>query len=266
MIRIKDSIFALLSLLRYLIKVRNSHGHGIHSPAAFEFVTKVLYDTSDHSEYVFFNKNRDALRTSAEELIIDDMGAPSKVFKSNLRAVPDLDKYASISAKYGKLLFRIVKYYNLQNRIEFGTSLGVSAMYLAKGNAEGNVKSFEGNESLSEFSSKWHKEHDLQNIIVVNKLFSEAMSKIESGNEKIDLVFIDGDHKYESTKEYFNFFLMRMKEGFIILDDINWSAGMRKVWNEIVEHNTSFVTFDLYKLGIVMMRESVTPGTYTLRF
>lgn len=65
---------------------------------------------------------------------------------------------------------------------------------------------------------------------------------------------------------YFRYFKEKMKEGIIIIDDIYWSAGMRKAWREIVQQNLDCVTIDLYRMGIIFVRDSITPGHYVVRF
>jgi hypothetical protein len=57
-----------------------------------------------------------------------------------------------------------------------------------------------------------------------------------------------------------------MKNGIIIIDDIYWSAGMHKAWEEIVKENNEYVTIDIYRMGIILIRESVTPGHYVVGF
>ncbi|MEJ7676871.1 MAG: hypothetical protein WKG06_03140 [Segetibacter sp.] len=41
-------------------------------------------------------------------------------------------------------MFRIVNYYQANNIIELGTSLGITTSYLASANLKGNVYTFEG--------------------------------------------------------------------------------------------------------------------------
>jgi hypothetical protein len=65
---------------------------------------------------------------------------------------------------------------------------------------------------------------------------------------------------------YFTFYNEIIKEGILIIDDINWSAGMRKAWREIVKQNANYVTIDLFRMGMILIRESITPGHYVVRF
>jgi hypothetical protein len=77
-------------------------------------------------------------------------------------------------------------------------------------------------------------------------LFDERLKELEQDSVP-ELVFIDGDHSYEATMKYFNYFSSRMKKGFLVFDDINWSAGMRKAWKGRPQNRT--VTIDLFYMG-----------------
>jgi predicted O-methyltransferase YrrM len=49
-------------------------------------------------------------------------------------------------------------------------------------------------------------------------------------------LFIDGNHAYEVAKEDYDNYFPKVKEGGIILiDDIDFTDGMRRFWEEIKE-------------------------------
>jgi hypothetical protein len=54
------------------------------------------------------------------------------------------------------------------------------------------------------------------------------------------------------------------KKGILVFDDIYWSAEMKKAWMAIMED--AVITIDLYKLGIVVIDEMLTPGNYRVRY
>jgi predicted O-methyltransferase YrrM len=264
--KIGSHFAALYYFLRYLISGRHRKGHGVHSPFVFDFISKVLHDRSKYPEYQFFDSVRDSLRLSDEILQVGDIGENSVHFNKKNRKVGDLARISSIPAKYGRLLFRIVRYYKPVSIVELGTSIGISSMYLAKGNTKSKVLTVEGNTDLCDYASALFFSHRIGNISVLNRDFDQAIIELPVDYVSPQLVFIDGNHSYEPTMRYYKFFMEGMKEGILIFDDIYWSAGMRKAWKEIIQRNKEYVTIDLYRMGIIIFRESVTPGHFVVRF
>lgn len=78
---------------------------------------------------------------------------------------------------------------------------------------------------------------------------------LESINN-IDLAFIDGNHQYQPTVNYFNLLLAKSHEQtIIILDDIHWSKEMEDAWQYVQQHENVTATIDLFFIGIVILRK-----------
>lgn len=83
----------------------------------------------------------------------------------------------------------------------------------------------------------------------------------------LDLVFIDGNHSYEATIRYFEMLLSKVhNESIFIFDDIYWSEGMKKAWNEIQNHPSVQCTVDIFRWGIVFFRKEMQKEHFTIRF
>ena len=264
--KIGSLLVAALFFLQYKIISRHSKGHGVHSPFIFDFVNKVLYDKTAYAEYQFFEFIISSLKASKEMLPVNDLGGVSIRFSNKSRKVPKLLKISSIPSKYGRLLFRMIRYYKPVSIVEFGTSIGVSAIFLAKGNTGSKLLTVEGNKLLFDFASGLFRKNNVKNIHAVHGDFDQIISHLPSKFTDTQFVFIDGNHKYDPTMRYFKYFMERMEEGIIIIDDIYWSGEMRRAWKEIVRKNRKYVTIDLYRMGIIILRDSVTPGHYVVRF
>ncbi len=252
--------------LDYLVKSKHRKGHGIHPPFVYEFVSKVLFDRKTYPEYTLINSIINELKANKEVLSITNMGAGSDRFAGESRKISDLLSKSSLQPRYGKLLFRIANYYKPETIIEFGTSIGLSALYLAKGAPQARIATIEGDTSLCEFARSVFKKHQVGNIKAINGLFDEYLSYFEKNYPSPELVFIDGNHSYEATLRYFDHFSERIEKGFLIIDDINWSAGMHRAWNEIRNDSRAIVTIDLFSIGIVIIRKMITPGHFMIRF
>ena len=55
------------------------------------------------------------------------------------------------------------------------------------------------------------------------------------GDEKLDFIFIDGDHTYEGVKKDYEMYYTLMKKGGIIgfHDLVDKKFGVYKLWNQI---------------------------------
>lgn len=72
------------------------------------------------------------------------------------------------------------------------------------------------------------------------------------------MVYIDGNHRYASTMQYFELLLSKVNEqSILIFDDIYWSSEMEKAWNEIKNHEAVTLTIDLFYVGIVFLEKKI---------
>ncbi|MDN3667432.1 O-methyltransferase [Algibacter miyuki] len=102
------------------------------------------------------------------------------------------EAYLSISKKQGVDLVQLIKDNNLKNIVEFGTSFGISTLFLAQGVLEtnGHIITTELIESKAEKAIKNFKEAGVNNLIEVR--IGDAMETLKNHNQPIDLLFLDG--------------------------------------------------------------------------
>jgi len=194
------------------------------------------------------------LKQDKTQIKITDLGAGSKQSKSNLRSINSIVKNAAIPPKFGRFLNVLVSEFNCENVLELGTSLGVGTAYLALNNKQSNIFTIEGCPNISQLAQVNIKKLNINNCHFFEGEFSSQFSTVLAPNRSLDLVYIDGNHTYEATIDYFNFFISKMtKNGILIFDDIHWSAGMEKAWQEIIKHHSTQLTIDLFRMGIVFL-------------
>jgi predicted O-methyltransferase YrrM len=264
--KVTGIISVLRQYLQYLLKARHRKGHGIHSPYVYELATMVILDKNNYSEYDLFRNIRKSLSVCDKKLYVENLGSKSGFFRSDERKVCDLVRRSSVSSKFGKLLYRLVRYYQPTTVIEMGTSVGLSTIYLASGNKKAKVITVEGNSALCDFAEKTFSENKITNIQVKHGRFDDLLNELSDDIIEPTLIFIDGNHQYRSTLHYFNFFSERIKEGLVVLDDIHWSHGMNKAWREINLRKENQACIDLFGMGIVILRPCITKQNYTIKF
>lgn len=164
---------------------------------------------------------------------------------------------SSISPKYGELLSKIARFQQPTSMLELGTCLGVSSLYLTHNNFQGNLVSLEGcKETFAKRKVTMELELSASRIENIDFLHSNFDRYLQKYIGRFDTIFIDGNHTYEATVNYFERFWWSLPyDGLLIFDDIHWSYGMNKAWNRI-KNRPDMVSIDLYQFGLCFKRKS----------
>jgi predicted O-methyltransferase YrrM len=240
--------------LHYYFTASNGSGHGMHSPFVFDFITNVLTDKKKYDSYNKIEEQRKKLLADTATIEVEDFGAGSSVFKSNQRIVKNIAATSLKPKKYAQLLFRIAQYYKPETIIELGTSLGITTAYLASGNSGSKVYTCEGSKNIAAIAENNFEELGLKNIELIKGDFDQTVQPLLSKLHKIDLAFIDGNHRKEPTLDYFAQLLKHsINTTILIFDDIHWSAEMEAAWATIQLNPAVTLTIDLFFIGIVLI-------------
>jgi predicted O-methyltransferase YrrM len=240
--------------LRYYLTASNGKGHGVHSPFVFEFISKVLNDKKEYECYTPIEKQRQQLLNNMEVIEVEDFGAGSAVMKSNTRVIKNIAASSLKPRKFAQLLFRIVQYYQPATILELGTSLGITSSYLAKGNEQGKVFTCEGSSSIAAIAQKNFDQLQIKNIRLTRGDFAKTLQPLLNEMGKLDLAFIDGNHRKEPTLDYFTKLLHHSTPSTILIfDDIHWSEEMEAAWHQIQQHPSVTLTIDLFFIGLVFI-------------
>ena len=254
--------YQIKSYLIFFLKSNNQHG--IHSPFVYDLITKCFYDKSVYAEYEKISNYRNTVFQENKEIEITDFGAGSRVFKSNKRKVSAIAKNAGITLKRQKLLFKLIRYFNSENILELGTSLGLGTSAMSFANPSINIKTVEGCPNTSKIAQTFFDEFKLKNTHLHSETFEEFFSKNPS--ETYDLIYLDGNHHKESTLQYFKLLLERINNNSVIIfDDIYWSQEMTEAWQEIIQHPKVTVSIDTFYWGFVFFRKEQEKEHFTIR-
>jgi predicted O-methyltransferase YrrM len=254
--------------LKYYCTASNGKGHGIHSPFVFGFVTKVLNDDRHFYAYNSIENLRRLMLSDPRQVVIEDMGAGSRVEKTRTRKVKDIASSSLKPKKYGQLLFRMVEQYSPGTILELGTSLGITTAYLATAEKKANIITMEGAAAVADLAEENFRKLQLDNIRMIRGNFDDTLQSTIADAGKIDLAFIDGNHRYEPTLRYYHELLPALHEySILVFDDIHWSKEMEQVWNEIRQQPDITLTIDLFFIGLVFFRkENKVKQHFTIRF
>lgn len=254
--------------IRYQLQSSNAKGHGVHSPFVYDFIRKVLIDKRGFYAYDAIEACRSKLLKNKRSLHIDDFGAGSRLKKTNRRTISEI-AYSSLKPKkFGQLLFRIVNHYAPENILELGTSLGITTAYLASAKENALVHTMEGSTEVAEVAGSNFESLGLKNIHIIMGNFDDTLNPFVEEQEKLDLVFVDGNHRLEPTLRYFEKILTKTSENSILIfDDIHWSEEMETAWATIQQHSSVSLTIDLFFIGLVFFRkENKIKQHFSIRF
>ena len=261
-------LFQIKSYLNFLWNSKNEHG--VHSPFVFSLVTKCFYDKKNYSEYSILKNYRKSLLANKNTIEVTDFGAGSRVFKSNTRAINQIAKNAGISAKRAELLFRITNYFQPQNILEIGTSLGLATSALSLGSrsfgTKAKITTLEGcPETIKQCQYQLQK-FNVNNVKCVTTEFYSYLKTFDFRLSTFDLIYFDGNHSKQATLDYFELLLPTItNESVWIFDDIHWSKDMEEAWKIIQNHPKVSVTIDTFQWGIVFFREEQLKEHFVIR-
>lgn len=257
-----------IKYLKYYVTASNGKGHGVHSPFVFDFITKVLNDDRQFYDYVYIENVRALMLVDERELFIEGFGAGSRVKKTNTRTVCAIAASSLKPKKFGQLLFRIVDRYAPDTILELGTSLGITTAYLASAKKNTSVITMEGAGAVAALARQNFSKLKLDNIEMVEGNFDDTLAAVINRTKKIDLAFIDGNHRLEPTVRYFKELLPAVHEySILIFDDIHWSKEMEQAWETIKEDPCVTLSIDLFFIGLVFFRkEQKAKQHFTIRF
>jgi predicted O-methyltransferase YrrM len=257
-------LFQIKSYLKFLWHSKNEHA--VHSPFVFNLITKCFYDKHSKPEYSILETYRNSLLRNTNTIEVTDFGAGSKVFKSNKRSVSKIAKTAGISSKRAELLFRIVHYFQSENILEIGTSLGLAAAALSLGNKKATITTLEGCNNTMAVAKVTLQKFCFTNVALITTEFGNFINAENLQSKIFDLLYFDGNHQKKATLEYFEQLLPTVTNDTVwILDDIHWSLQMQESWKIIQEHPLVTVTIDTFDWGFVFFRREQPKEHFIIR-
>jgi predicted O-methyltransferase YrrM len=239
--------------LLFLLKAKTRHG--LHSPFVYRLVDEVIYDFRAKKVYAQVEKIREELLADDRVITVTDLGAGSHVNNNRTKRVGDIAKNALKPPRLAQLLYRLVADLQPDNIIELGTCLGTTTVYLQKAAPQAKVYTLEGCPETAKIATESFKKADLNSIELITGNFDDTLPGVIAQLDKLDFVFVDGNHQKDATLKYFEWCLPKVHEDtLLIFDDIYWSEGMKEAWAQIKAHPQVTATVDLFWIGLVFFK------------
>lgn len=288
-----------LSLPAYLMQLILRRPYGVHSPFLYDLAEKCLYADFDDPVFEKLEQIRMKLKRSKELIRVTDYGAGSRSARTvasrtnfsltepvarsrpaaspmpfatatpsmHMRRVGRMARKVLQKPRYCRLLYRLSAYLNPDRILEFGTSFGIAASYLASGSPSARMVTMEGCPETSRVARDVFVQAGTDHIELLNGPFRDVLPGLVKEGFTPDVVYIDGNHTYGGLWENYSAIREHIPpDGVLIMDDIRWSAGMWKAWKEIIHGDDVRLSVDLGKLGLLFFRPALSKENVILGF
>jgi predicted O-methyltransferase YrrM len=169
--------------------------------------------------------------------------------------VSDLCK-ASNPEFWATFLFKLVRMLEPLFCVELGSSVGISASYLATAlsiNGKGDLITLEGCPEIAGIAEETVQSLNLCNASVIAGPFRETLKGILQTSKPVDFLFNDGHHDHDAVLNYFEYVMPSLSdEAALVFDDISWTRGMRDAWSGIEDDRRVTASIDLGRMGIAL--------------
>jgi len=250
LLKISHLIISKLCQKSTLKRLNQQGEEGGHLVRAF---SKTTGNPSPETRAVFekLEAFRAALKEDQRNISFKEIGSDSTM------TVAAVSEKAASPKIWARFFYHLSQTTTVQNVLEIGTNLGISGQYFLKGLASKKNSQFitlEGVKGLCEIANtRFTVLTAEQKFEVIHGLYDQTLINIVNKDILFDLVFIDGNHRYEATLKYFEMLKPKLSTGaMVIFDDIHWSRGMRRAWRDICRQKSIRFTVNFFKLGIAV--------------
>jgi predicted O-methyltransferase YrrM len=260
-------LYNIAKWLEYKMLSRHNRGHGIHSPFVFDLVTRVFRNKTDADFVCSIEEIRRDMISCKRVIHVKDLGSGSGRMKNNERSVSEIARYSPVPRKYGVLLAGLAREFGMPSIIEFGTSLGISTMYMASASPASKVITIEGCPETSKIAKENFLKAGLDNISIITGAFDEVIYDYKGVFKEAGMIFIDGNHRKQPMLDYFNILSEISGQNTVIaLDDIYYSKETASAWEEIKCNKKVTVSIDLFRMGLIFFRKGMPRSDYIISY
>lgn len=255
-------MFQILAYINYWL--RQVDEHSLHSPFLFRFYNELIKAPIEEDEQI--EELRSALKKDQTKIILKDLGAGSRISNKNERSIASIAKHSASPLKFSVFLQKLIVFSGAETVWELGTSLGLNTLYMAK-NKGTQVLTFEGDPSLAQMAQKHFVQFGAENIQLLEGNIDQSLPSALQATEQIDLVYLDANHGFSPTLDYFHQLVPKMSpKGIMVFDDIHWSREMSRAWKEIKSQQRQSLSIDLFEAGIIFLDQDLPKEDYIVKF
>jgi predicted O-methyltransferase YrrM len=265
--KLRQSIRSAGRLGRFIMQAGSRYQ--VHSPFLYKLIGEVIRPDKRIRETGAIEAIRKECLASREIIYKTDFGAGSADLERKKYPV-SIRKIAATSLtsrRRAERLYRLARFMKAQRILEIGTSLGITASYLAMADPQAKVITLEGCPELCMKAKDHFSRLGLVNIELIEGRFEDTLGGALEKLGGADLVYFDGNHRKEAVLEYFSRCMPFIgNETVFVIDDIHASAGMEQAWEEVRLHERARVSLDLFFSGWILFRKELSGQHFRLRY
>lgn len=247
------TFFRIKSYITYWLDAVDEHS--LHSPFYFDFYTRIIKARADARSFSHIENLRKQLLHDNRTISVRDMGSNQKV--KTFRKISFIARTSLSTPEFSKLFNRMANHFRANTIVELGTSFGINTLYLAE-KKDASVITFEGSPAIASIAELTFEFASKKNVKLISGNIDITLPASLHHIKKIDLAFMDANHRYEPTIRYFNCLLKKFADkSILIIDDIHYSPEMEKAWRMIKSHRLVYGSVDLFRCGIVFFDPSL---------
>jgi len=268
---LNNALAQKLRLLRRWMEfvLRSSTRYQLHSPFLYAMIDQVVHNRGRLPECDPADGIRKQCLKSDEVILKTDYGTGADGCQKRIYPVKisDIARDSITQPAKARRLSRLAQFLQAQHILEMGTSLGITASYLALSNPNAQLITLEGCPELSRIAREHFDQLRLPHVELLTGSFSETLGTALDRLGKVDLVYIDGHHRGIAMLDYFVQCLPFITNGSIIIfDDIRHSPEMEKAWNTVCGRQEVRVSIDFFSSGWVLFRKELSRQHFRLRY
>jgi len=258
--------FTFLSFLDNWLK--GKRWDAFHSPYLFRLFSFMSDDRSRSERFSAIEAVREKWLRTKGTIERSDFGSGSVYSrKQNEENISSIARHALSLPFQCRCMARLVQSENPGIILELGTSLGISTAYLHAGNPFTIITTIEGDPEISKLARSTFDQLHLNGILLITSTFEDYLLASQHDESKIDLLFLDGNHRATATLDYFENLKKRFTPNtIIIVDDIYWSKDMYQGWQKLIAMPEVTQSVDCFQFGILFFRnEFLNKENHVLR-
>lgn len=142
----------------------------------------------------------------------------------------------NLAPAYYQFLAGFIRSQGLQTIVEVGTWYGGSTLAMHRGLAgPGRIVTIDIDLYNPDGLVAYSNIHRLRGDAAADSVLNNVARAVDG--QPVDLLYLDGDHRYESNRDILVQYGRQFQPRWIILDDIHWQWSMEKLWARLLSRH-----------------------------
>lgn len=242
--------------IKYLFCSRHWRGYGVHSPFAFELVTRVIEEKLPYYKYSLVERVRKSQKMSKRTFVMDGRECKLQDLASE-----------NVDSAYAQLLFRLVNKYKARNVVETDMRTGIASMYLAAPDSKVKVTTFGRDDALNELALHYMKETGFRNVNIVRGTAEKKLQEVVDELDALDLLFVNDCVNGSDLDDRIGVCMSKTaSQTIFVVEGIYANESMTASWKRLQANPRVRVTVDMFRYGLVFFKEDLQKEDYYVRF